>query len=461
MTVEALLTPPARGDDAEAAPAAGPSRQPPYRGRVPVVVVVVLGSLIAAAIVYDAVIHSELHRTQRSLALAEHRLGQTRSADATTESALTSATAVRNNRRQAVAQTTAEVTATRQNLNSASRTSFIQSLNIAALHTCLTGVSNAAAAIASVDLPAAVNSMTSVSSVCLSLDGSGGGLAYPFDFPDPFILTAGSQYYAFATNSAAGNIQVIQSADLSHWTTVGDALPHLAPWAQPGATWAPSVLQRGASYVLYYSAVYGSSNEQCISAAVATQPQGPYVDNSQSPIVCQLALGGSIDPSPFVDTDGTPYLQWKSQGADGQPATLWSQPLTPDGTSLVAGTPTAMLQPDRGWQHGYIEGPSMVVSGGQYLLFYSGSDWKTASYAVGFADCSGPLGPCTDRSGQSLLASQPGLSGPGGPAMFTDPQGNLWMAFHAWLPDKVGFPYSRPLFLRRISVAGGVPQVAP
>jgi hypothetical protein len=35
------------------------------------------------------------------------------------------------------------------------------------------------------------------------------------------------------------------------------------------------------------------------------------------------------------------------------------------------------------------------------------------------------------------------------------------MAFHAWLPGEIGFPHSRPLFLRRITITGGVPQVGP
>ena len=51
------------------------------------------------------------------------------------------------------------------------------------------------------------------------------------------------------------------------------------------------------------------------------------------------------------------------------------------------------------------------------------------------------------------------MSGPGGPDVFTDSQGNLWLAFAAWLPGKVGYPNSRPLFLRRITITGGSAQV--
>jgi hypothetical protein len=45
--------------------------------------------------------------------------------------------------------------------------------------------------------------------------------------------------------------------------------------------------------------------------------------------------------------------------------------------------------------------------------------------------------------------------------VFTDASGQIHMAFHAWLPGKVGFPNSRLLFIRQISVVGGTPSVEP
>ena len=134
--------------------------------------------------------------------------------------------------------------------------------------------------------------------------------------------------------------------------------------------------------------------------------------------------------------------------------------MTPSGTGLAAGTPTALLTPTQSWQGGVVEGPDMLVSGGQYQLFYAGNNWQTSAYAIGVATCSGPLGPCTDDSNQPLVASDSTMSGPGGPSVFTDTQGNLWIAFAAWLPGEVGSPNSRPLFLRRVTESGGVPTVA-
>src|SRR4051794_26986784 len=68
----------------------------------------------------------------------------------------------------------------------------------------------------------------------------------PRDFPDPFVLTGKSAYYAFATNGNGKNVQAMASADLVAWTDLPDALPTLPSWAaqNTGLTWAPSVLAR-------------------------------------------------------------------------------------------------------------------------------------------------------------------------------------------------------------------------
>ncbi len=417
--------------------------------------------LVLSVTAYDVATVSAAHRSQHTLTATRRQLAETRGELARTRARTVAVTATRDARREAEVRTVGEIATATQSLGSESRTRFFQGVSIGTLTTCLDGVARAVAAISNANLSAAVISIDGASSSCLSLDGSTTGLVYPYDFPDPFILPFGGGYYGYATNSVAGNIQIMRSTDLTHWTTEGDALPHEPSWAAPGATWAPSVLPRGSTFVLYYSAVYAPTGQQCISDAVATQPQGPYVDNSTLPLVCQTALGGSIDPTPFVDANGTPYLVWKSQGIGGQPPTLWSQQLAGTGTALMPGVATPLLAPSLAWQGGVIEGPSLVLTGGQYLLFYSANTWDTADYAIGVARCAGPLGPCGETSSRPLLASQAAFSGPGGPSVFTDSTGQLQMAFHAWLPGKVGFPNSRLLFIRQITVAAGGPSVDP
>jgi hypothetical protein len=43
--------------------------------------------------------------------------------------------------------------------------------------------------------------------------------------------------------------------------------------------------------------------------------------------------------------------------------------------------------------------------------------------------------------------------------VFTDSSGSLWMAFDAWMPGKVGYPNSRALYLRQLSLSGPTPVV--
>jgi hypothetical protein len=101
----------------------------------------------------------------------------------------------------------------------------------------------------------------------------------------------------------------------------------------------------------------------------------------------------------------------------------------------------------------------MVAEDGGYDLVYSANDWDSADYAVGVARCSGPLGPCRKPLSGPLFASQANLEGPGGATVFSDSQGQLQMAFQAWLPGAVGYPHPRLLFIRPLTMVDGLPRV--
>jgi beta-xylosidase len=261
------------------------------------------------------------------------------------------------------------------------------------------------------------------------------------DFADPFVLRDGPSYYAFATGVGSAHLQVAQSADLQSWSQPDEALPRLPTWAapEPGYTWAPAVLERAGSYVLYYTTRDASSGFQCISRATSTTPRGPYEDRSSRPLICQssgpTAMCGSIDPSPFVEPDGTAYLLWKSDenGAPCHaPSRLWSQRLTDDGLD-VAGSPNALIVADQTWEGRLVEGPSLWLHDGTYYLFYSANAYESASYAIGYAACASPAGPCTKRTtGAPLISSAGSVLGPGGEELFSDATGGTWMAYHAW-----------------------------
>jgi beta-xylosidase len=287
------------------------------------------------------------------------------------------------------------------------------------------------------------------------------GPVYDGDVPDPFVLVDGDRYFAYCTQTGDTNVQVMQSGDLARWDHRGDALPELPSWAGWGKTWSPAVLRRGEAYVLFYAVLFEAAGRQCISVATASGPTGPFVDRSKEPFIFQEDRAGSIDPSPFVDGDGTAYLLWKSDdNAIDQAPSLWGAPLQSDGLGL-SGEPVELLRHDAPWEAPLVEAPSLArVADGTYVLFYSGGWWEDESYAIGYATGPAPLGPFRKETESGpWLASSPGRAGPGGAEVFTDSDGRWRMAMHAWTPPDVGYENggARSLWIESFDFADGRP----
>jgi beta-xylosidase len=304
---------------------------------------------------------------------------------------------------------------------------------------------------------------------------------YRDNFPDPFVLRNGAEFIAYATNDGL-NLPMLVSRDLVNWTQVRDpanpskrldGMPKLASWVEEGRTWAPEVMQVGSRWLLYYTAHDRKTNHQCIGVAGASDPKGPFVDPSPQPLVCQAELGGSIDADPFRDRDGKLYLYFKSDGNAVRKRTqIWGQQLGPDGLSVV-GAPVELVKDDKAWEMRVVEAPTMVRSPGGYVLFYSAgyygwnADDRLSPYAMGYAGCAGPLGPCTDAPDNPILHSYNDrdagcLSGPGHQSVF-QAGGRSFITFHAWaatsgcrkLEDR------RYLYVAPLGWKDGKPQIAP
>lgn len=289
--------------------------------------------------------------------------------------------------------------------------------------------------------------------------------AYSGDFPDPALLLVGGTYWAYATGTGGTNLQVMSSPDLRTWTAPIDPLHELPRWASYGQTWAPGVVRRGDQFRMYYTVRDAQMHRQCVSVASSVLPQGPFVDLSTGPLVCQSTIGGSIDPDPYVDpVSGLLYLVWKSQdNMLGHPTRIWAQQLAPDGLSLGAGTsPSLLLASKAGWQAGTVEGPTVLRDGRMYYLFYGGNSYATPASGIGYATSRSLLGPFTDRStARAWVGTTGNARGPQGPAVFTDRSGTTRMAFAAW-EGKVGYQNGgvRSLWVGRLGFTGaGVPQL--
>lgn len=423
-----------------------------------VATVVLCAALLSVGIWTDVDAHSRTHHEEAALRASDADLVALRHQVAVTLADKAATTTKRDELAAFIQVTLDRLWSTNLSLNNAKVDAYLAGVDVNTLETCLGGIQNAVSAIRANNNAQATQDISTVSAACTELEGGvSSGLVYPFDFADPDVILVGSTHYAYATNSVSGNIQIIESTDLTHWNAVGSALPKLPSWATADYTWSPSVAFVGGKYDLYYAVDPTGSPFECISVATSNSPLGPFVDSSTAPLECQPSLGGAIDPDAFVDSNGSPYLLWKSGGTGS--AKIWAQQLDSSGATFAAGSsPTTILVPDQPWEGGNVEAPDMVAAGGRYLLFYSGNDWSSGDYAVGVATCAGPLGPCVDASPNAILASGRGVSGPGGESVFPDSSGNFWIAFDAWTASAVGGSNSRSLYIRRINLSG-IPTV--
>lgn len=286
------------------------------------------------------------------------------------------------------------------------------------------------------------------------------------DFPDPFVLVEGGTAYAYATNGNGARVQLLSSTDRLRWTRQADAMPTLASWVRGSAPdiWAPEVIKLAANrFLLYYTGRDQASGKQCVGVAEAAGPAGPFVDKRAAPLVCQVAEGGTIDASPFLDTDGQLYLYYKNDGnCCNLPTYLYAQKLSADGLSLT-GPITALLRNTEAWANHVIEAPFMWKRDGVYKLFYAGNAYDSAAYATGMANCSGPMGPCTLVAANPVLKSNlsatPPLIGPGHNALFSV-AGVDYMAYHAWQSTSTGARGTvRYLYIDRVEWVNGLPVV--
>jgi arabinan endo-1,5-alpha-L-arabinosidase len=279
---------------------------------------------------------------------------------------------------------------------------------------------------------------------CAQLSGEGADRESPDadafvidqDFPDPDIVKVGQTYYAYATNAAGINVQSATSSDLTHWNvSSADVLPQLPAWALPGKTWAPDVSEVSPGhFVLYFVAASADPPLQCIGVATSASAGGPFVPVGDLPMVCQEHEGGSIDPSSFVDEDGTRYLLWKNDGnCCGLDTWLQLAQLSPDGQRLEGPT-TKLIKQTEGWEGNVVEAPILRRHGEKYVLFYSANDYSGGKYAIGYARASAITGPYTKHKGPlfSTELSHDRYLGPGGQDVVIAPGGTDHIVFHSW-----------------------------
>ena len=121
------------------------------------------------------------------------------------------------------------------------------------------------------------------------------------------------------------------------------------------------------------------------------------------------------------------------------------QAVDEDGITLQHG-PVMLLDNNGITDMGSVEGPSLVRSGTNYVLFFSSGCFLTEAYTVNYATAPSITGPYTRASRPLFMTGDYGLSAPGGMSMHPD---SKHMVFHAY------FGSGRALYNAAIDISGG------
>lgn len=276
---------------------------------------------------------------------------------------------------------------------------------------------------------------------------------WPGYMADPFVLTWRGEYYAYGTGGAQTGEQdgriftVLRSDDLVHWERLGGALKPLE--AAGGTYWAPEVAERDGRFYMYYS-VGGPAGDEShrLRVAVSSHPAGPFEDSGRLLFPDEEF---TIDAHPFQDPrDGQWYLLFAKDFLDPRVGTaIAGAPLSDDMIS-AAGPVTTVLRPSADWQiyernrthYGKkweawhtVEGPTLVFHEKRYYLFYSGGNWQTAGYGVGYAVADSVLRPYREPEEGPVVLSGDGhtVIGPGHNCVVLGPDGHTeFVVYHAW-----------------------------
>ncbi|GLY04082.1 hypothetical protein Acsp01_44610 [Actinoplanes sp. NBRC 101535] len=289
------------------------------------------------------------------------------------------------------------------------------------------------------------------------------------NFADPDVMKVGGTYYAYATNSDGRNIKWATSTDLVTWQVrESDALPALGAWVDPDwsfppggsgdhGVWAPEVFATGPrSFVMWYTAHDRASGKQCIGAATATAPGGPFQPQETS-LVCTPEIGGAIDASSYAE-NGRRYLLWKNDGnCCSQDTWLHLQQVSADGLRRT-GPVTQLIKQSKPFEGTLVEAPTLWKHAGTYVLFYSANFFGNGSYVSGYATSASLRGPYT-KAEKPLMTTDAfagDVRGPGGQDIVTGPDGRDRIVFHGWNAD---FTY-RAVYSQRLDWQGSRPIVA-
>ncbi|HOW70919.1 MAG TPA: glycoside hydrolase family 43 protein [Phycisphaerae bacterium] len=265
---------------------------------------------------------------------------------------------------------------------------------------------------------------------------------------DPQVIKTRGEYYAYGTGKELGGKQfpVLHSKDFARWEFVGNAMETVAA-PKIKDYWAPEVAERGGRYFLYYA------GDGKMRVAVSENPTGPFKDTGR---ILFPDEPFTIDGNPFRDPQsGKWYLFFAKDFLDERVGTALAVAQLEDDMISTTGPIKTVLRAVADWQiyerhrkmYGRVfdwhtvEGPAVLFHDRRYYCFYSGGNWQTPGYGVGFAisdSVTGPFRDAADLHGPAVLKSIPGnLIGPGHNGVILGPDNKTWfIVYHSWNAER-------------------------
>jgi beta-xylosidase len=248
-------------------------------------------------------------------------------------------------------------------------------------------------------------------------------------YADPEAHVFDGQYWIFPTYSAPYGQQTFMDAfsskDLVTWEKHPRVLDTVnVKWAHR-AVWAPSVIEKGGWYYIFFGANDIQNDQQAggIGVARSKSPAGPFVDYLGKPLIDRFHNGAQpIDQMVFRDPkDGAYYIVyggWRHCNIARLKDDFTGFVPFADGATFKEITPT-----------GYVEGAYMLPKDGKYYFMWSEGGWTGPNYAVAYAVGSSPFGPF-ERVGKILAQDSTVATGAGHHSVIHSPSDKWYIVYH-------------------------------
>lgn len=280
-------------------------------------------------------------------------------------------------------------------------------------------------------------------------------------------------FYAYGTEDnwqddlGSRLIPIVRSRDLVNWSWVGNAFDKKPTWKEKGGLWAPDINYVNETYYLYYSFSTWGDPDPGVGLAIASVPQGPFLDQGKLFSSEEIGVPNSIDPF-YFENDGRKYLFWGSFSDEKTQGTYGIE-LSDDGQSILDVKKKFKIAA------GDFEAVMIHQRDGYYYFFGSKGtccEGSNSKYNVRVARATQLTGPFLDKQGRDIIEREHGtlfikgndvFVGPGHNAqLITDDQGTDWFLYHAIDKNQgslVNGPSRRVLMLDEVQWKDGWPEL--